>query len=293
MVKLIGDHTDLAVDIAPKTVIETTLSLILSSEELKKPILELASYVPYRFLRPFFLQSLRGLVDWRVNSTIRQLAEQSFDSSNPCLYRFVETPALSIEIHPDWLEYLQQHLTILNDFCLWHLVNYLQKHNPNIPNLAAKLFAPVQRDLRLAREFWNLVILRKGQVQCIYSGEPLHRGAYSIDHFLPWRFVAHDSLWNLAPTTPAVNSSKSDSLPDLCYFERFAQLQHQAVQIVAHTPRCERLLEDYVLLFRIGEMSELREMSFTVFQEKLREAIFPQVQIAANMGFRTGWKYSS
>ncbi|MFO7585650.1 MAG: HNH endonuclease domain-containing protein [Anaerolineales bacterium] len=43
----------------------------------------------------------------------------------------------------------------------------------------------------------------------------LYKGAYSLDHFLPWRYVAHDLLWNILPASKSVNSSKSDSLPHL------------------------------------------------------------------------------
>ncbi|MCS6906774.1 MAG: HNH endonuclease domain-containing protein [Anaerolineales bacterium] len=293
VVTLIGERSGLDANSPQSRIIETAQQHLLDRDEVGRQIAQLANFVPYRFLRPFFAQPLRGLVDWKVNRSVRQLAEQVFDSSEPCLYRFIATPIPSIELHPDWYEYLQQHLTILTDFCSWHLLNYLQKNNPNIPNIAGKLFAPTQRDLGLAREFWNLVLSRKGQIFCIYSGEPLRRGSYSIDHFLPWRFVAHDSLWNLAPTTRSVNSAKSDCIPDLSYFDRFAQLQHEAVQIVSQTPKKERLLEDYILLFRISDLNELKNMPFPDFRDRLRKTIAPQIQIAANMGFSTGWKYPS
>jgi hypothetical protein len=293
LVTLIGTGSDLDANSPQHQIIEVAHQHLSQRDEIGRQIAHLADFVPYRFLRPFFAQSLRGMVDWKINRSIRQLAEASFSSPEPCLYRFVESPEWGIEIHPDWYEYLQQHLAILTDFCLWNLLNYLQKNNPNIPNIAAKLFAPTQRDLHLAREFWNLVLSRKGQINCIYSEEPLHRGAYSIDHFLPWRFVAHDSLWNLAPTSRRVNSAKSDCVPDLSYFDRFAQLQHQAIQIVLETPRKERLLEDYVLLFRIPTLEELQSMSFSTFRDKLYEVIAPQIQIAANMGFVTGWRFRS
>ena len=35
----------------------------------------------------------------------------------------------------------------------------------------------------------------------------------SVDHFVPWQYVAHDELWNLHPTTKSINSSKSNNLP--------------------------------------------------------------------------------
>jgi HNH endonuclease len=45
------------------------------------------------------------------------------------------------------------------------------------------------------------------------SGAPLD-DAFSIDHFLPWSFVAHDLLWNLTPVFGTTNSKKGDALPN-------------------------------------------------------------------------------
>ena len=74
----------------------------------------------------------------------------------------------------------------------------------------------------------------------------MHTNKFTIDHFLPWRFVTHDLLWNLVPTPKDINSAKSDRLPDLGrYFDSFAQLQFDAVQAVATTASAG-LLEDYV-----------------------------------------------
>jgi hypothetical protein len=275
-------------------VIQTALAHLARRDGAGREIRSLANFVPYRFLRPFFAQTLRGAKDWEVNRHIETLAESAFHGSQtPCLYRFVDTAQPGIEIHPDWFEYLGQHLTILTGFCLWQLVNYLQKNNPNVPNIAWKLFEPQARDLRQARTFWNIVLAQAGQLTCIDSGQPLQKGDFSLDHFLPWRFVAHDLLWNLLPTPKPVNSSKSDNLPDAAlYFDPFADIQYQAVQAVARTPQAARLLEDYVLLFKVSAIADLQVMPLPKFRHTLYQSIGPQLQIAANMGFPTGWRYT-
>jgi hypothetical protein len=184
-------------------------------------------------------------------------------------------------------------MTILTGFCLWHLVNYLQKNNPNVPNVAGKLFPPQERDMRHARIFWNTVMAQVGRLTCIYSGQPLHQGDFSLDHFLPWRFVTHDLLWNLLPTPRAVNSAKGDSLPDIkLYFHPFANMQYDAIQAVARTPQALRLLEDYILLLKVQGIDDCRTMTFSSFSDRLYQSIAPQVQIAANMGFATDWRYA-
>lgn len=289
---LLGENSGLAIDSPRSRVTQIALDHLQKRDDVGREVLSLGNFVPYRFLRPFFAPTLRGAKDWEVNRHIRQLADQAFHAPQPCLYRFVDFPAPGIELHPDWFSYLQEHLSIFTGFCLWHLVNYLQRNNPNVPGIAAKLFEPQARDLTLARKFWTMALKQNGMLQCIYSGQPLSAGNYSLDHFLPWRFVAHDLLWNIIPTPKAVNSSKSDNLPDLTYFNPFANLQYRAVQAVSSTMQAQKLLEDYVLLFKVSRVSDLQSVTFTKFRDSLHDAIAPQMQIAANMGFSAGWKYA-
>lgn len=294
VVARLGEQAGLPMDCPRARVIKIALVHLTEPDDIGREIFSLANFVPYRFLRPFFAQTLRGANDWEVNSRIKTLAESTFNSSpTPCLYRFVDTPHPGIEIHPGWFEYLQQHLTILTGFCLWHLINYLQKNNPNVSNIAGKLFEPQKRDLRQAHTFWNIVLAQAGQMTCIYSGQQLQKSDFSLDHFLPWRFVAHDLLWNLLPTPKAVNSSKSDNLPDaVLYFDPFADMQYQAVQVIARTPQAAKLLEDHVLLFKVGAITDLQTMTFSKFRDTLYQSIAPQLQIAANMGFSSSWRYA-
>jgi len=219
------------------------------------------------------------------------LADSSFSASQvPCLYRF-HLSDNTIEIHPHWFAYLQKHLAIVTGFCHWHLLNYLQKNNPNVPNIAAKLSEPAQRDLKMSRKFWRVAFTTLGSITCIYSGETMSKENFSIDHFLPWRFVTHDQLWNLVPTPKHINSAKRDHLPDLdCYFEGFAHLQYEAVQAVANEK--ERLVEDYILLFKHPSVQALQTMPYTDFKHVLYDTIAPQIQIARNMGFAANWKFS-
>lgn len=292
IVTLLGEQAQLAMDSAKPQVLQAARACIRQRDTAGLGVISLGDFVPYRFLRPFFYLALRGVKDWEVNRRIRQLAEQSFSSPRPCLYRLVGSPLKEIELHPDWHFYLKEHLAILTGFCLWHLVSYLQRNNPNVPNVAGKLFEPQQRDLTLARQFWATALQQLGHVACIYSGQPLPEKGFSIDHFLPWRFVAHDLLWNLVPTVRSVNSAKSDNLPDIAYVQSFAALQYQAVKAVSSVRGASKLLEDYVVLFKLGSVDDLRTMDFDKFRSNLRDVIAPQMQIAANMGFVPGWTYS-
>lgn len=227
--------------------------------------------------------------DWRVNQEIMRLCEGAFSGGNAPLYRFIQE---GIEIHPDWFGYLVKHMQILKGFCFWHLLNYLQKNNPNVPNIAGKLFEPAKRNMKDARKYWRLAMDQLQPIQCIYSRQPVQQDSFSLDHFLPWRFVTHDLLWNLIPTSRSVNSAKGDQLPDTTrFFDPFARLQYDAFQTVAVQEQ-GNLLEDYILLFKAGSVTEISTMPFDNFRQVLHDTIIPQIQVARNMGFGVGWSYS-
>lgn len=289
----VRQYTSLSINSRRQEVVRAIQECLASDPSLARDIQSLGQYVPFRFLRPFLAQQLRGLNDWQVNRRTEELAAQVFaDPQRLCIYRFVGQPASAIEIQRDWFEYLNRHLTILSGFCLWHLVKYLQKNNPNVPNIPNKLFEPAQRDLRKALAFWRLVFDIVGNLACIYSGQVIQKSSFSLDHFLPWRFVAHDLLWNIVPTPQSVNATKSDNLPDLNrYFEPFAQLQYHAVQAVIASVQAN-LLEDYMLLLGVSSVADIQDMPFQTFREKVHNAITPQFQIAANMGFSSHWSYA-
>lgn len=265
---------------------------VQKKSELTEEILSVGRFVPFRFIRPFFSKELKGKSDSQVDKLIVQLAEESFfDVSHPCLYRFIDSPEKSIEIQPNWLDYLQAHIQILTGFCMWHLLTYLQKNNPNVPNIACKLFEPTQRNLKQARTFWDLVFEHLGEIRCIYSEYPMSKDNFSLDHFLPWSFVAHDLLWNIIPTPKNINSAKNDNLPDIDkYFDRFAQLQYKAFSLALDLQKTE-LIEDYRLLFPTQDLSESSTFPLGYFRQTLANTIVPQIQIAKNMGFSSEWSH--
>ena len=97
----------------------------------------------------------------------------------------------------------------------------------------------------------------------------------------------------LLPAPKAVNSSKSDNLPDLSYLDPFARQQYQAVQAALRAPKAAAWLEDYVLLFKVSGLNDFAALPFDTFRDTLKQALAPQMQIAANMGFSGGWKYAA
>ena len=66
------------------------------------------------------------------------------------------------------------------------------------------------RHIERVRKYWQLIIKHRPQLRDIYGHVELADKTISVDHFVPWQYVAHDELWNLHPTTKSINSSKNN-----------------------------------------------------------------------------------
>ena len=81
-------------------------------------------------------------------------------------------------------------------------VKYLQDRNPGVPGIIYKLEDEENkvRKLEKVRELWLAYETASGMNICdLYSGERISLNRLSIDHFVPWSYVASDELWNLVP----------------------------------------------------------------------------------------------
>lgn len=234
------------------------------------------SEVPYRFLSPWF-PGLKG------NKKRIYTLSQTF--TNHCIYAVNET---EVCINPKWLPYLLKHSGILKSFCYWHLSLYLQKHNPNVPDIPNKLIKPAQRNslIKQRKEFWDLVIHINGPQKCIYTQNPLGIKDYAVEHFIPYAFVSHDLIWNLIPADKSFNSTKSDKIPPIeVYFEPYFQLQKLGIQTIANYHPRNRFLEDYLSF--IPNINELQQLSEGTLRERFKETIQPLVTLAINNGFES------
>ncbi len=248
----------------------------------------LIRYVPNRILRPFFAVETRSMPDQRVNREVSKLAAEQFQKRRP-LFRFDDSQEC-IFLHPDWIAYLQQHQTIIEGWALWHWADYMQRRNPGIPAVMRKLFPPDRREpLHAQRKFWDTVI-DKTNVRCIYTGNMLDRG-YELDHFLPWKFVAHNQLWNLIPVDPQANSSKSDHLPSEIYIDRLAETQRAALSIARDSfsnDKWKKEVEAYItdLYITPEDTLDCEKLKFAYHR-----ALKPLMSIAKQQGFQRGWIY--
>ena len=231
--------------------------------------------VPYRFLSP-----------WIHYKTDNQVVELSQSYSNNCIYSIKED---TIEINPQWEQYLNDNYLILRDFTFWNLTIFLQKRNPNVPDISSKIVKPILRDSLLKqRHFWDAYIDINGSMKCIYTGKELYKNNYDLDHFVPWSFVSHNLLWNLLPADSSINSSKSNNLPLLDeYLRPFAKMHQQAIQLIYPKNPNNKIFEDYLTIH--DSLSDLVRLSDNDFLNVFQKIFSPIVQIAENMGFKY-WK---
>lgn len=228
--------------------------------------------VPWRFLSPW------------IKAREKEVYHASCIFENDCLYAL---HAQHIELNPAWIDYLLANSGVLKSFCYWKLSLYLQKHNPNVPDIPNKLIKPAKRNsLTEQRKFWNIIFGELGSVNCIYTGANLYIDNFAVEHFIPYSFVSHDLMWNLIPADRSFNCSKNDKLPSLDrYFEDFFGLQKAAIEIVKHCSPKNKFLEDYLSIF-----PDLENLSQPWFKERYRETLQPLITIAGNNGF-VGMQY--
>ena len=198
----------------------------------------------------------------------------------------------TLEISPEWMDYLYTNYAIISGWVELKMIQYLQRRNPNVPGLADKIRAPEVRKLRKAISFWKAVV-EITPIRNIYADGLMTTEDLSLDHFVPWSFVAHDELWNLVPTTKAINSSKSNDLPNWdLFFPRLCQVEYSAYQAIWQNEHIHRLFENCS-----KEHVNSNEAMMGLYQRNIPEADYrihldnllrPTYQAAKNQGF-TEW----
>ena len=266
----------------------------IKDQNINETIKFIGKYVPFRLIRPFFTSHLVGLTDSKVNQGIVDLAIENFKTTKP-LYSFDLPTASScsaILVHEDWSAYIETNYAIVRAWASWEWLNYMQRRNPNVPSIVNKIFMPQERSsLTKQTKYWKL-ILENASMNCIYSEQVLDAKRFSLDHYLPWSFVAHDQLWNLVPVLPEANSSKSNKLPDQKYFQQFIQIQFQALKLSREKfgeSEWKKYAEPFVADLKLSNEELLNSESLKTAYES---TIQPLILLAAQQGFSSNWSYS-
>jgi CRISPR/Cas system Type II protein with McrA/HNH and RuvC-like nuclease domain len=132
-------------------------------------------------------------------------------------------------------------------------------------------------------------------VKEIYSGKILSEKDISIDHFVPWSYVAHDEMWNLNPTTKSINSSKSNNLPNWdTYFDKLARQEFQSYELMWKYNKVhdefEKCAKEHINNADIRYRVYREGLAYPEFAGELKSVILPVYQSAQNCGFGN-WQY--
>lgn len=242
--------------------------------------------VPYRLQAPF-MQTLRGK-EWDTSET--KLIEK-INRERRLMYYFTELSGMMtrIYIQPEWYAYINQNQEVIKGWIQYNLIIYLQRRNPSVPGISNKLDPPQTRKLNLVTRYWKM-IMELAPIRDIYGQELLTKDNLSIDHFVPWSYVAHDEFWNLNPTTKRINSSKSNYLPEweryfpaLCEMEYFSyqmMWKYEGVHKEFEKCRNEHINSDDVFMRLYREGIEKDE-----FASGLHHVLFPVFEAAKGVGF--------
>jgi len=267
----------------------------------------LMRYVPYRLITPFLSQELkhyksqnRGATrnDDLENELIMLLAEQCFDTAKP-LYKLNGDPlngCKSIQLCPEWASYIKINYSIVRGWVAWEWLQYMQSRNPSTPAISNKLFPQIRRGaLTSQTKYWQTILEHTNEISCIYSNRPLGIDSkISLDHYLPWSFVAHDQIWNLVPTFGDVNSSKSKIIPSSVYFDSFIRVHHLGLTVWKEKMNKDRtwnkFIDAYISDLRLNTKDDLTD--FEKLSKAYSSTFQPLMSLATSLGFEAGWNYS-
>ena len=267
----------------------------IEDKKIRKYKADLTLNVPYRLQVPFYDAISINRSMW---SGPKQELTDEINRQKRLMYYFLLIRGLGtvIEVDDSWAEYLNKHKEILKGWTQLKLIQYLQNKNPSVPGIADKIGPPVTRDIDRVRKYWKLIIQIDPSLHDIYGDVDLSDKMISIDHFVPWQYVAHDELWNLHPTTRSINSSKSNLLPAWnLYFDGLGQIEYMAYKLKSENEIVARefnkIAPYHLNNQEIRNQLYVEGLSESDFKVRLEHVIRPVYESAKNCGFRE-WIYS-
>ncbi|MEI3220824.1 MAG: HNH endonuclease domain-containing protein [Dorea sp.] len=255
---------------------------------------DLTLNVPYRLQVPFYDEINIARSMWNGS---KKILISEINRQKRLIYYFARISGLRtiIEVDEVWAEYLLKHKEILKGWTQLKLIQYLQNKNPSVPGIADKIEAPISRDIERVRKYWKLIIQIDPSLRDIYGDILLKDEKISVDHFVPWQYVAHDELWNLHPTTKSINSSKSNSLPlwEL-YFNSLGEIEYRAYELKNQNETLAREFQKIAPYHlnnqQIRNQLYAEGLDKNSFIERLEHVVKPVYESAQMSGFRE-WIY--
>lgn len=252
----------------------------------------LTQEVPFRLQAPLFKEFDNAV--WNRGSAERAAR---INQQERLMYYFLAYSGLNTRIcmEPAWMAYIHENQEILRGWIQYNMILYLQKRNPSVPGISDKLYPPQERKLDKVKKYWKL-ITELSEIHEIYGDNVLTPKEISIDHFIPWSYVAHDEFWNLHPTTKSINSAKSNHLPEWdIYFPKFAEIEYQSYQMIWEYDKVQheyqKCAKEHLNNPDIEYRLYRKGLSSDEFISQLHDVIYPVYLSANTCGF-SPWEYS-
>lgn len=115
-----------------------------------------------------------------------------------------------LTLKPKAFGFLKRNHAVLSKAVLAEWAKFLERINPSLPMLVAKIERDDARRGPLT-EYRSLYL--KHWCHCFYCGDRLERGYTHVDHLIPWSYLFDDNAWNLVLACQDCNLRKSSSLP--------------------------------------------------------------------------------
>ena len=259
---------------------------------------QLTNMVPGRALAGFFAKSKKE-VPW---GSIRRLTEYMRQVNRNLIrlpYTFGDSSKLKKEVYfdSDWMRMIQDNTVNILGWVQYEKVKWLQNNNPEVPGLVYKLTPTEEkvRKLKKVRDLWQ-DIMEVQEIRDVFTGQPVKKKKYDIDHFIPWSFVMNDELWNLMPMDASLNSSKSNRLPKWNpFFQNFAQNQYLMYQMIYDDmgiyKRFKGCYKDNLHSIWAGQELYRKGNSKEMFYNILEKNMIPVYDSARRQGYEI-WDYS-
>ena len=141
---------------------------------------------------------------------------------------------------------IQQNMVTILGWIQHEKLKWLQGINPEVPGLVYKLTSADEklRKLNDVHKLWDAIIDCRPVID-IFREEPVLKGDYDVDHFIPRSFLMNDELWDLMPMDSSLNSSKNNRLPSWeAYFLRFAENQYIMYEMKQKYEKIRTLFEN-------------------------------------------------
>ncbi len=232
-------------------------------------------YVPDKFLEPWLKAA---------GQSGREGALELFATPGAVPYRIGKA---GIEVDRLWFEHVADNLGVMRALGERELIRILQSRNPTVPGIPEKIGPPDRGGgLGGKRKFW-ISAIESENPECFYSGRALQGRDFSLDHFVPWSFVAHDRIWNLVPMATPLNASKGVRLPDEGLVGKMGRTHLALVRKARLIDRrdVDKVLGEYEADLQV----DLQGLPDSDFLAAHRDAVMPLMALARRSGFTGTW----